>query len=499
MATLIVLLYVVPLFFIFLYSCIQLHLAISFWWRKRKSSNQLNHVEEFLPTILIQLPVYNELYVVERLLDAIVQLDYPKELVEIQVLDDSNDETVEIIANKIASLEHFGWNIQHVRRPERVGFKAGALAYGLSISKGEFVAVFDADFIPHSDFLRKTIPFFKDSQIGVVQTRWEHMNKEFSFLTQMQALALDGHFVVEQMGRNMSGHFINFNGTAGLWRRACIDDAGGWEADTLTEDLDLSYRAQLKGWAFKYLGDVTTPAELPVAMNAFKSQQFRWTKGAAECAVKNLPRVLKSKEVGFVDKIHAISHLMNSGIFICILLLSLMSIPLVYLQMIYQDQHDSVFNQILSYAAIGSVNMIMVAIFFWLSYEYSRGGFSFKTLLGFIIKFPCFISMSLGMALHNAMAAFEGYIGKKSPFVRTPKFNIEEIGKMNGWEKNKYLVKGVGLTAKIEFLMAMLFLATILASLYFGIYGMLPFHILLFCGYAIISGYSFFHARMMAA
>ena len=254
----------------------------------------------------------------------------------------------------------------------------------------------------------------------------------------------------------------------------------------------------LKGWEFKYLGDVTTPAELPVAMNAFKSQQFRWTKGAAECAVKNLPRVLKSKNVKLFDKLHAVSHLLNSGIFICILFLSLASVPLVYLQMQYQGQEDMFFNKILQYAAIGSLNMVMVTIFFWFSYEHTRGGFSLRNMAAFIIKFPLFIALSLGMALHNAMAAFEGYIGKKSPFVRTPKFNLEEIGKLKGWKKNKYLSKGVGLTAKMELMMALFFLTTIIISVYYGVYGMLPFHILLFCGYSIISGYSFAHARMMS-
>ena len=497
MATLFVILYTLPLFFIFLYSCVQLQLALAFWWRRRKLKNDSTMTKDFIPTVTIQLPVYNELYVVERLLDAIVKLDYPKEKVEIQVLDDSNDETVQIIANKIKELEPFGWDIQHVRRKERVGFKAGALAYGLTISKGEFVAVFDADFIPKSDFLKKTVPYFVQDNIGVVQTRWEHMNKGYSFLTQMQALALDGHFVVEQMGRNMSGHFMNFNGTAGLWRRACIEDAGGWAADTLTEDLDLSYRAQLKGWEFKYLGDVTTPAELPVAMNAFKSQQFRWTKGAAECAVKNLPKVLKSKNVSFFDKLHAISHLMNSGIFICILLLSLASVPLVYFQLQYQGQQGMMFHKILQLATIGFLNLGMITVFFWFSYEHTRGGFTVKNFFSFLLKFPFFLTMSLGMALHNAMAAIEGYIGKKSPFVRTPKFNLEEIGTMKGWKKNKYLSKGVSLTAKMELFLAVFFLMTIILSINYGVYDMLMFHIPLFIGYSTISGYSFIHARMM--
>lgn len=475
----------------------QFHLAFNFWRKRNKRENGTAEFTEqdFVPTITIQLPVYNERYVVERLLDSIVQLDYPKDKVEIQVLDDSTDETVEIIANKIKSLEHHGWDIRHVRRPERTGFKAGALAHGLTISKGEFVAVFDADFIPHPDFLKKTTPYFKDRNIGVVQTRWEHMNKNYSFLTQMQAFALDAHFVLEQTGRNMSGHFINFNGTAGLWRRACIEDAGGWSSDTLTEDLDLSYRAQLKGWEFKYLVDVTTPAELPVAMNAIKSQQFRWIKGGAECAVKNLPRVFKAKNVPFIDKLHAISHLMSSSLFILILMLSFTSIPLVYLEYLHRGQ--GLYNELLSYAIIGVINMVVLVFFFWLSYEYTRGGFSIRNLFSFIFKFPFFLALIMGLSLHNALAAIEGYIGKKTPFVRTPKFNIDEEGKKKGWKKNKYVSKGIGLTAKLEILLALSFLATIIISLAYGVYGMLPFHILLFIGYTITGGYSVVHARMM--
>jgi len=477
---------------IFLYSLMQVQLAFSFWRKRRKQNNNAPMQDDFVPTVTIQLPVYNELHVVKRLLESVVQLDYPKDKVEVQVLDDSDDETVEIIANKIKELEHLGWDIKHVRRPERIGFKAGALAYGMEISEGEFIAVFDADFMPNSDFLKKTVPHFRDKTIGVVQTRWEHSNKDYSFLTEMQALALDGHFIVEQSGRNMSGHFMNFNGTAGLWRRTCIDEAGGWQSDTLTEDLDLSYRAQLKGWDFKYLVDVTTPSELPVAMNAFKTQQYRWTKGAAECAVKNLPRVMKAKDVGFIDKLHAISHLLNSGIFICVFFLSLVSVPLVYIQFSSPE-----YNGILAYAGIGSFNVYMVAMFFWISYEHTRGGFSIKNLLTFIYKFPLLLALSLGMALHNAIAAFEGYIGRKTPFVRTPKFNLEGMGVKEGWKKNPYITKGLSLTSKIEFLLAIFFLAIIVISIYHGVYGMLPFHIMLFVGYSIISGYSIMHNRMV--
>jgi len=495
-------LYVLPLAFIFIYSLFQLHLAFDFWMKRRQAKkNAPKMTDDFVPFITIQLPVYNELYVIERLLDAIVKLDYPKDKVEVQVLDDSTDETSQIIADKIKELDSIGWDIQHVQRDNRKGFKAGALAHGMKNCKGEFIAIFDADFIPKPDFLKNTVPYFKDEKIGVVQTRWEHMNKDYSFFTQMQAFALDAHFVVEQIGRNLAGHFINFNGTAGLWRKSCIEDAGGWEADTLTEDLDLSYRAQLKGWKFIYLGDVVTPAELPVAMNAFKSQQFRWTKGAAECAVKNLPRVIRAKNIPLVDKMHAVFHLMNSAIFICILLLSLSSVPLVYIQLASNE-----YNHILEYAALGSINMIMVFIFFFLAYEYTRG-MSLKTFFSFLIKFPFFLSLSMGLALHNALAAIEGYIGKKSPFVRTPKFNIEgkkgkkdkskEQKKEANWAKNKYLSKNIKPIVLVELGLALFFLGTIIVSIIYGAYGMIPFHFLLFVGYTMMTGYAFSHARMM--
>ena len=228
-------------------------------------------------------------------------------------------------------------------------------------------------------------------------------------------------------------------------------------------------------------------------MNAFKTQQYRWTKGAAECAVKNLPRVLKAKDVALFDKMHAFSHLLNSGIFICVFLLSLFSVPLVYIQF-----NNPEYSSLLTYAAFGSFNVYMVGIFFWLSYEHTRGGFSIKNLVVFLLKFPFFLSLSLGMAFHNAIAAFEGYIGRKTPFVRTPKFNLEGIGVQKGWRKNKYVSKGISFTAVMELALALMFLATIIISVVHGIYGMLPFHILLFLGYGIISGYSFVHARMVS-
>jgi cellulose synthase/poly-beta-1,6-N-acetylglucosamine synthase-like glycosyltransferase len=286
----VLILYGLALLLLFLYNLGQLSLIITYLRTKQKREDNIRTADSIpwgqLPLVTIQLPVYNERYVAERLIDSVAKLRYPLDKLEIQVLDDSTDETVDIIARRVAHFQTQGINIQHIRRPQRTGFKAGALAYGLNLSEAPFVAIFDADFVPDPDFLLKTIPNFADPKVGIVQTRWEHLNEDFSLITQLQAFGLNAHFTVEQSGRYAANLFANFNGTGGVWRRTAIDDAGGWHADTLTEDLDLSYRAQLRGWTFSYREDIGSPAELPVAMDALKSQQYRWMKGAAEVARK---------------------------------------------------------------------------------------------------------------------------------------------------------------------------------------------------------------------
>ncbi|HET9130782.1 MAG TPA: cellulose synthase family protein, partial [Terriglobia bacterium] len=294
------------------------------------------------PIVTIQLPVFNELYVVDRLIDSVCALDYPKEKLEIQVLDDSTDETIQVVERAVKRYSLLGYDIKQIHRVDRTGFKAGALKNGLSTARGEFVAIFDADFTPRQEFLRKTIPYFyADPKVGLVQTRWEHLNSEYSLITRTQALALDGHFVIEQDVRNKAGFFINFNGTGGIWRKSAILDAGNWHSDTLTEDLDLSYRAQLKGWKFKYLNDVTSPAELPAEVNALKSQQFRWTKGAIETARKILPEVWKSK-IPLRVKIHSTFHLTNNIVFPFILLAGILNVPLMFIKQ--HGGHDLYFG-----------------------------------------------------------------------------------------------------------------------------------------------------------
>lgn len=283
--SIIIFVYTVAIVLIFMYALAQLNLLYNYLSSKKVTDNSktfdFSNPEE-IPLVTIQLPVFNEMYVMDRLLDNIALIDYPKDKLEIQVLDDSTDETVQTTFEHVEKLKQTGLNIQHITRTDRSGFKAGALKEGLEVAKGEFIAIFDADFLPKPNWLKRTIPYFKDKKIGVVQTRWGHINRDYSILTKIQAFALDAHFTLEQVGRSSKGHFINFNGTAGVWRKTCIIDAGNWEGDTLTEDLDLSYRAQLKNWKFKYLEDVETPAELPIIISAARSQQFRWNKGGAE-------------------------------------------------------------------------------------------------------------------------------------------------------------------------------------------------------------------------
>ena len=291
-----------------------LHGFIMLYYHKKYKAVQHKPIPDFecKDIVTIQLPLYNELYVVERLINAVCAIDYPKDKLEIQVLDDSTDETVEVAAKIVNEKKKLGIDISYIHREDRKGYKAGALKEGLAIAKGKYIAVFDADFIPRKNFLKKTLSFFNDDNVGMVQTRWEHLNSNYSILTKAQALALDGHFVIEQTVRNKAGFFINFNGTGGVWRKECIEDAGNWHSDTLTEDLDLSYRAQLNGWKFIFLKDFTSPAELPSEINALKAQQFRWTKGAIETAKKILPLVWKSN-VPLRVKLQSTFHLSNSG------------------------------------------------------------------------------------------------------------------------------------------------------------------------------------------
>ncbi|MBI5022176.1 MAG: glycosyltransferase [Ignavibacteriales bacterium] len=448
---------------------------------RNKKHEPVSDLTEF-PVVTIQLPLYNEYYVVERLIDSVCLIDYPKDKLEIQVLDDSTDETTSLLSGIVERYKNNGYDIHHIRRSSREGYKAGALKEGLKSTRGEFVAIFDADFIPHTDFLMKTLPYFREPKIGLVQTRWEHLNSEYSFLTRVQAMALDGHFVIEQNVRNKAGFFINFNGTGGIWRKECIFDAGNWEADTLTEDLDLSYRAQLKGWKFKFLNDVTSPAELPSEINALKSQQFRWTKGAIETARKILPKVWKS-DLPLEKKIHATFHLSNNIVFPFILIAGILNVPLIFIK--HQGGYETYFSvmAVFVFAFIGS----------FLFYLYSQKDV-YKDWQRRMLLFPLFMAGSMGFAVNNTKAVIEGLIKKKSEFVRTPKYKV--IDKKDAWLDKKYVLKKFNYTVIIESALALYCLFGVASSIYYLELAAVPFQLLFTMGFGLVAWLSIRHAWM---
>ena len=483
--TTVIVIYTIALVLIFMYSLAQLNLLINYLSSKKIKDDSpkfdLSNPKE-TPYITIQLPVYNEMYVMERLLDNIALIDYPKDKLEIQVLDDSTDETVESTREHVEKLKATGLDIQHITRTDRSGFKAGALKEGLKIAKGEIIAIFDSDFLPQTDWLKLTVPYFKDEKIGVVQTRWGHINRNYSILTKIQAFALDAHFTLEQTGRNSKGHFINFNGTAGLWRKTCIIDAGNWEGDTLTEDLDLSYRAQLKNWKFKYLENVETPAELPIVISAARSQQFRWNKGGAENFKKMVGRVLSSKNISPKTKLHGILHLLNSTMFLNVLIVGVLSIPMLYIKNEYA--HLKPYFYVMSFFVLSSV---IFFICYWFMYKNIYGG-GFKNFIKYIGMFFVFFSIAMGFSLHNSIAVLEGHWGKKSEFVRTPKFNISAF--KDNWKSNKYIKKSISIHVIFEGLL-MLYFAFGMFSAFIvgnqgGDFGLFPFHLMLFLGFGYV-------------
>jgi cellulose synthase/poly-beta-1,6-N-acetylglucosamine synthase-like glycosyltransferase len=431
------------------------------------------------PTVTIQLPIYNEIYVVQRLLDSVCKIDYPKDKLEIQILDDSTDETTSELMRIMNEKRSEGFDLALVHRTNRDGYKAGALKEGLETAKGEYVAIFDADFIPQSDFLQKTLPHFNLPNIGMVQTRWEHINGDYSVLTKAQALALDGHFVIEQSVRNKAGFFINFNGTGGIWKKECIFDSGNWQSDTLTEDLDLSYRAQLRGWKFIFLNDVTSPAELPSEINSLKVQQYRWTKGAIETAKKLLPLVWKSN-ISLKVKLQCTLHLTNNFVFPFILLAGILNVPLVYIK---QGGHHN------EYFALMSI-FVLAFVGSFLFYLYSQKDI-YKDWKRRIFLFPVFLAGSMGLAFNNAKAVIEGLMNKKTEFVRTPKFSL--VGKKGTWEDKKYAKTKVPYSVFFEFFLAIYCLGGIVLSLYFLEIAAVPFQLMFFLGFGFISVMSIKH------
>lgn len=478
MARVILIIYGLCLIMIFYYSVIQLSLAVAY--RKSKRSPKLPMPAfdlEQAPKVTIQLPMFNEMYVAERIIETTARLAYPKDKLQIQVLDDSTDETKDIIAKKVAEIAATGVNIQHIHRVDRTGYKAGALDDAMDQVTGDFIAIFDADFVPDENFLLRTVPYFNNDQIGVVQTRWGHLNKSYSLLTELQAFGLNGHFAIEQQGRNSTGHFINFNGTAGIWRKKCIEDAGGWEHDTITEDLDLSYRAQMRGWKFTYLEDVESPAELPITMSALKSQQHRWMKGGAECFIKMRGKLLTHPGVRFSDRVHGMAHLFNSSVFVFILILSILSLFILHIKDSFSD-----LNYFVQFGAFFISSTVFLAFYYWNSYRDKTGNFV-KDLMSFIKRFVQFLTVSMALSMSNAVAVIEGYLRIKSSFVRTPKFNVAQKDEFTG---NKYDKKSLSILNIAEGSFMLIFGFTALNRLAFGDFGMVPFHLMLAFGYGII-------------
>ena len=435
---------------------------------KRPVPGQLPVLKD-LPRVTIQLPIFNEMYVADRLIDAVVEMDYPAELLEIQVLDDSTDETTEIAELAVRRHASRGHNIHYLHRVDRRGFKAGALEAGLRVASGEFIAIFDADFIPSSDFLMRTLPYFTEPKIGMVQARWGHINQDYSLLTKIQSILLDAHFVLEHGGRNRAGCFFNFNGTAGIWRREAIESAGGWQHDTLTEDLDLSYRAQLKGWQFIFLPDLVAPAEVPVEMNSFKSQQHRWAKGSIQTCMKLMPRILLSKQPLAV-KAEAFFHLSANFNYLLMSVLSILMFPAMWVRYSMGWTEMLLIDVPLFFAATVSVgNFYVVA---------QRELYSdWRQRLKYL---PFLMSIGIGLCVNNTRAVLEAIFKKQSDFARTPKYGIERDS--DEWIGKKYH-QSVGVQPIIELVLGLYFTGTVFYALVNQIYGTLPFLMLFQIGF----------------
>lgn len=471
------------LFILSLYGFYRLKLVYTFF-RYLKYAPKPKSEFVKLPKITIQLPLFNELYVVERLIAATTEIDYPRELLEIQVLDDSTDETVEIAAKVVKEYREKGFDISYIHRTNRTGFKAGALEAGLKIAKGEFIAVFDADFLPTKDCLKKMIHFFTDEKIGMVQMRWSHINGDYSLLTKIQSIMLDGHFVVEQMARNRSGSFFNFNGTAGMWRREAIEHSGGWQHDTLTEDTDLSYRAQLMGWRFIYLLEDSVPAELPVEINAFKAQQRRWAKGLIQVAKKLLGRIIRNPNLPTRVKVELFFRLTNNIAAPLMILLALLHLPVLIVR-----YNQGFFHLLLFDVPILLFSSISVIAFYG-SAQYYLHPTSWKSRLKYL---PLVMGMGIGLTFSNARAVLEALLGVESSFVRTPKYKVEQNS--DSWlaQAMKYR-RSKGLIPYLEVLTAIYFAFTIYYAFSRSIYGTIPFLFIFLFGYAYAGTMSMFQS-----
>ena len=424
------------------------------------------------PVVTIQLPIFNEMYVVDRLLDAVCAIDYPKDRLEIQILDDSTDETREIAELAVRRQVARGFDITYLHRSDRTGFKAGALAAGLSRARGRFIAIFDADFVPPADFLQRTVGYFADEKIALVQARWGHLNRDYSLLTRVQAILLDGHFVLEHGARNRSGCFFNFNGTSGVWRREAIIDAGGWQHDTLTEDLDLSYRAQLRGWKFLFLPGLVTPAEVPVEMNAFKAQQHRWAKGSIQTCRKLLPSILQA-HLPLQVKAEAFFHLTANFNYLLMIVLSVLMFPAMVVR-----HNMGWYEMLLIDLPLFALATASVFNFYLICQRETYPDWRSR------VKYlPLVMAVGIGLAVNNTRALFEALSDDPGEFARTPKYGIERT--QDDWQHKKYH-QSMAIQPFIELALGLYFTGTVIYALANGIYGTVPFLMLFQFGFLYI-------------
>lgn len=482
-----VLIYALCLFIVLLFAVTQVLLFHKFKGaRNLFTKNQLPplSLKDDLPSVTIQLPIYNEQNVIQALIRQVAAIQYPMDRLEIQVLDDSTDQTTAMVGALVSKLNAKGIPIRHLHRRHRTGFKAGALKEGLAAATGEFIAIFDADFLPQSDWLLRSMPYFKDPKIGVVQTRWGHLNRAHSILTRVQAFALDLHFGLEQIGRQAHGVFMNFNGTAGIWRKSCIEEAGNWSGTTLTEDLDLSYRAQLKGWRILYRPDIITPAQLPQSVQAARSQQFRWNKGGAQNFRQLWRRLWSKKDLSLKEKVFGTAHLFSSSIFFLVLILIVLSLPLLWIKNSH-PQWSWIFYLFQSFG-------LTTLLFLW-SYTGAYKMFNTQRNLSWaqaFFDFIVFFTLAIGLSANNAIAVIQGHLGVITPFIRTPKVNTVNAKRGDRVKtRANYSAGGAIAPVVLELFLMLyalfgLFLATKMGTT--GDYGLAPFHILCILGFGYL-------------
>ncbi len=459
-----------------IYGAYRIKQVIDFWrYRRIQPHPKAYFSEENLPLITVQLPLFNEVYVVERLLRAVTQFDYPRARLEIQVLDDSTDETVSLARATVEQYRREGFDVHYIHRSDRTGFKAGALENGTKMAKGELLAIFDADFVPKPDCLRQLVHYFTDKMVGCAQMRWSHINGSYNLLTRLQTIMLDGHFVIEQTVRNRTGGFFNFNGTAGIWRRRAIELSGGWQHDTLTEDTDLSFRAQLMGWRFIYLLDEDAPSEIPVEINAFKAQQRRWAKGVMQVGIKLYPRIWRAA-LPLRVKLEMFFRLTGNISYPLMIVASFLQFPLLLVRYNQGFYHLMMFDVPLLFFSTVSVILFYGSAVWYLD----RGHSPAKRLL----HLPLVMAVGIGLAFSNARAVLEALLGIKSEFIRTPKYQVEQTTDAT-WKAKKYKRKH-GWLPLLELSFALYFMCAILYAFHMSLYGTIPFLLLFFFGYGYV-------------